>query len=96
MGESDTMREQTKFRLSNTPRSRVHGAVTTNSVAGDEERGDFLFPPFRLCAFLSVEQSAVVLGGGENGASTTSGVVAVDGQRLSLLPWSRIFSRGFQ
>jgi hypothetical protein len=68
------MREQTKFGLSNAPRSRVHGAVTTNSVAGDEERGDFLFSLFRLCAFLSVEQSAVVLGGGVNGASTTSGV----------------------
>ena len=45
MGESETMREQTKFGLSNAPRSRVHGAVTTNSGAGDEERGDFLFFP---------------------------------------------------
>jgi hypothetical protein len=96
MGESETMREQTKFGLSNVPRSRVHGAVTTNSVAGDEESDDFLFSPFRLCALLNVEQSAVVLGGGENGASTTNGVVAADGQRLSLVPWSRNFSRGFQ
>ena len=51
----------------------------------------FVYTEFRLCAFLSVEQSAVVLGGGANGASTTSGVVAADGQCLSLLPLSRIF-----
>jgi hypothetical protein len=36
MGESETMREQTKFGLSNALRSRVHDAVTTNSVADDE------------------------------------------------------------
>jgi hypothetical protein len=38
--------EQTKLGLSNALRSRGHGAVITNSVAGDEERCDFLFPHF--------------------------------------------------